>query len=147
MPAWFTSDGPALVTLLDGFVAEPAIGNAITVSYIAPAFADIVTVKDAANNVCNASGDAIAAALAQGITAGGGALWPSADGYNLALHWDSRAVPNGATADSCTLDAGANGGYILHLTRIGNRFVGDTLYATPQIRDATPADAIQLPPV
>jgi len=147
VPVWFTSEGPVLVTLLDGFVAQPALGDTITPAYIAPVFADTVTVRDAADSACTASGSAIAGALVQGITAGSGALWPSADGYNLALHWDSRAMPNGVMADSCTLDAGNNGGYVLHLTRVGNRFVGDTLYATPQIRDATPADAIQLPPV
>jgi len=147
VPAWLTSDGPTLVTLLDGFVAQPALGNAITVSYIAPVFADTVTVKDAANDACTASGDAIAQVLAKGIAPGGGAIWPTADGYNLALHWDSRTMPEGIAADSCILDAGANGGYVLHLTRVGNRFVGDMLFATPQIRDATPADAIQLPPV
>ena len=147
VPAWFTSDGSVLVTSLSGFIAEPAIGAPVTPAYIAAIFSETVTVKDAANTTCIASGKAIAAALAGGITRGGGAVWPTADGYNLALRWTNGAAPDGIAADACTLDAGADGGYVLHLIRISDRFIGDTLSATPQIANATPADAIQLPPV
>ena len=119
VPAWFTSDGPTLVTLLDGFVAQPALGDAITVSYIAPVFADTVTVKDAANMTpAPLQVTPLQQALAQGdhrrrrrALAVGGRVQPRAS--------TGTAAPRrtASTADSCTLDAGANGGYVLHLSQ------------------------------